>query len=108
MPTNRESRELEIIKLSLENIIRSLSAIQTNEDSAVTQEINKSKAHLVQGLVHILLGKKALENPHDYEVYMQEMKDFTESWFISNLKKRKSEKKETKKIGNHGYSSVWH
>ena len=51
MPTNREGRELENIKLSLENIIRSLSAIQTHEDSAVTQEINKSKAHLVQGLV---------------------------------------------------------
>ena len=79
MSTNREARDLENIKLSIENTIRNLSAFQTHGDSAVTEEINKSKAHLVKGLVHILLGKKALENPHDYEIYIQEMKDFAES-----------------------------
>ena len=79
MSTNREARDLENIKLSIENTIRNLSAFQTHAESAVNEEINKSKAHLVQGLVHILLGKKALENPHDYEIYIQEMKDFAES-----------------------------
>ena len=79
MSTNREARDLENIKLSIENTIRNLSAFQTDGDSAVNEEIKKSKAHLVKALVHILLGKKALENPHDYEVYIQEMKDFAES-----------------------------
>ena len=79
MSTNRKARDLENIKLSIENTIRNLSAFQTHGDSAVNEEINKSKAHLVQGLVHILLGKKALENPNEYEVYLQEMKDFIES-----------------------------
>ena len=79
MSTNREARDLEKIKLSIEDTIRNLSAFLTHGDSAVTKEINKSKVHLVQGFVHILLGKKALENPYEYEVYIQEMKDFTES-----------------------------
>ena len=79
MSTNREARDLENIKLSIENTIRNLSEFQTHGDSAVTEEINKTKAHLVQGLVHILLGKKALENSNEYESYTQEMRDFIES-----------------------------
>ena len=79
MSTNREARDLENIKLGIHNIIRNLSALQTHGNSAVTEEINKTKAHLVQGLVHILLGKKALENSTEYEVYTQEIKDFIES-----------------------------
>ena len=76
MSTNREARDLENIKLSVENTIRNLSEFQTLGDSAVTEEIKKAKTHLVQALVHILLGKSALEDPNAYESYMKEMKTF--------------------------------
>ena len=73
------NRDLENIKLSVENTIGNLTTIQTHENSAAVEEISKAKTHLVQALVHILLGTKALENPNEYEVYMKQIQDFIDS-----------------------------
>ena len=71
--------DLENIKLTVERIINDLSVFKSENDEAVVEETEKAKGHLVKGMVHILLAKKALNNRTDYDAYIKEMQKFIQS-----------------------------